>query len=113
MSLPYLLYFLSGVLLEYTVLYFFFMGKDFDIFSVCVAINLFSHPLLIYVVPGLGTGYLTTLLISELFIIIGEGFLMTEAFSFSWKEGLKGSLFANIFSWQFAPFVVHVLGFFV
>jgi len=91
-------------------LYLLFRGRGLDVFPVAVAVNMFSHPLLVYVIPGLDMGYLVALLVSELFIVLGEGVLLSEAFSVDRFIGLKASLFANLVSWQFAPFLVHVLG---
>lgn len=65
------------------------------------ALNFVTHPIVFFVLMKLPFGYLPNVLIAEAFAIGAEGLVYSRlGFSRPWLA----SLFANLVSWQLAPF---------
>ncbi len=110
MKILYITYFIAGMLFESAALYLYLDRDMVDLLVLVLALNGFTHPLLIYLFPHLGLGYLLELLFSELLVIVSEALLLEKAISTDRKKAFKASLFMNLLSWQLAPFLVHIAG---
>lgn len=110
----YLTLFVSGVVLEFAVFYI-LMISDSEVTKrelalAVLAINLLTHPLLIFIVPITGLQYLPTIFVAEAVIMLCEGYALTTLFrDMSSRRIYVASVFANLASWQLSPFLLYIV----
>lgn len=109
----YITQFIVGFILEFAVLYIYLDIEDLgsiDLGTAVLALNLVTHPVLIYVIPLIQVNYVLSLIISEILVMLVEALLLTGIFTqLSKKKAFESSVLANLASWQFAPFLIYAV----
>lgn len=109
----YITQFMAGFILEFIALYIYLDMDELEVMDlgkVVLALNLVTHPILIYVVPLIQFNYVLSLVLSEIGVILVEGVLLAGMLTqLSRKKAFKSSLLANLVSWQFAPFLIYTV----
>jgi len=110
--LNYIVLFLAGLVIEIGVFSHLLepdMGHG-DFITSIAAINVVTHPLLIYVLHVFNLPYLQAMIGSEIAIIVVEGYLLgIMVADVSLRRVLFLSLLANLASWQLTPFILFVV----
>ncbi len=110
-----MLNFLISLYIEIIIYWLFFESEKYKsdlihFIAVIIALNLLTQPIFIFILPLLNLNYVYFLIISELFIIIIEGFFFYYSYKkINIKKCFLASFIANIFSWQFTPFILALL----
>lgn len=109
----YITQFIVGLVLELAALYLYLDGENIelvDLGTAVLALNLVTHPILIYVIPLIQVNYVASLVLSEVLVMAVEALLLAGIFTqLPRKRALKGSVLANLASWQFAPFLIYAV----
>lgn len=114
MIIFYFLFFFCSILIEFLIFYL-FLFKDFrfsliELLGIILAINLFTQFIFIFFLPLLELNFIYYLVISEIIIIIGEGYILNQIiYNIRIKKAIFISFCANIASWQLTPFLVYIL----